>query len=197
MIDPTGFGAKTAAIVSQGLLFATMVACRDGRPAGAAAGVQGTPFVRQKPPQARSLREELIGCIVALVHRARRGGVSPAAAAALCNGSVSTTGVPTSWLIRTRFNDLTVMANDAPRPDEAAAEFDLAVGLEADVRLSDLISTFGAYRTVFESKTSSVSFDGPVGTGPVFADLLSSKPSTDSVVIRVVARATSDRSDVR
>ena len=65
----------------------------------------------------------------------------------------------------------------------------MTIGLAARVALRDLATQLGAYRTIAESKTSSVGFVAPGSTAQIFADLLSSRVLPDAPVIEVVARA--------
>jgi hypothetical protein len=133
--------------------------------------------------------QSLLACAVQIARQARLGTLSPNAAARICGGSVSSTEAPTSWSVKTRFKDLTVTANDAPTPEQAAAEYRLTMAVETPILLSDLAAEFGPYKKVFESKASGVSFAGSEREGPLFADLLSSKVLPGAAVIRLVARA--------
>lgn len=131
----------------------------------------------------------LLDCVLGVAVRTRQGGLAPEAAARLCHGSVSPTEVATSWEVRTPFSDLSIIANRTSGPTEPALEYSITVGLAARVALRALAAELGPYRTVAESKTSTVRFAPPGASAPVFAELLSSKVLPDAPVIRIVARA--------
>lgn len=142
-----------------------------------------------RPTPDASRPASLLDCVLAVAVRTRQGGLAPEAAARLCHGSVSPTEVATSWQVRTPFSDLSIIGNQTSRPAEPALEYIMTVGLAARVALRALATELGPYRTVSESKTSTVAFAAPGATAQIFAELLSSKVLPDAPVIRIVARA--------
>jgi hypothetical protein len=102
---------------------------------------------------------------------------------------VSPTEVATSWEVRTPFSDLSIIGDRTSRPTEPALEYSMTVGLAAPITLRALAAELGPYRTVSESKTSTVGFAAPGASAQVFVELLSSKVLPDAPVIRIVARA--------
>lgn len=142
-----------------------------------------------RPTPDASRPVSLLDCVLAVAVRARQGGLTPEGAARLCHGSVSRTEVPTSWEVRTPFSDLSIIANQTPRPTEPALEYSMTIGLAARVVLRSVATELGPYHTIAESKTSSVGFVGPGSTAQIYAELFSSKVLPDAPVIEIVARA--------
>lgn len=142
---------------------------------------------RQTPDASRPV--SLLDCILAVAVHTRQGGLTPEGAARLCHGSVSPTEVATSWQVRTPFPDLSIIADETPRSTEPALEYSMTVGLAARVTLGALASELGPYRTIAESKTSSVAFAAPGATAQIFANLFSSKILPEAPVTGIVARA--------
>ncbi|HXU63006.1 MAG TPA: hypothetical protein VN962_14960 [Polyangia bacterium] len=102
---------------------------------------------------------------------------------------MSPTEVATSWSVRTPFPELSIIADDATRPGDPATEYSMVIDVRAPIDLRGLAAKLGPYRTVAESKTSTVIFVGVDATGSISAELLSSKVLADAPVIRIVARA--------
>lgn len=129
--------------------------------------------------------------VVDLLERTERAlgsGETAAALAAAVSGRLDGADSPGWWKLTLPLSDVTVMlgTDNTDRLNEAG--FTLQVSLSMPLR--DL-ATFGPYKTIHESKTSSVRFvPAPPRKTTVYASLLSSRAAPDALVVSVTMRNT-------
>lgn len=125
--------------------------------------------------------------VVILRHtkRALDSRQSVAEVAAILSGKPEATESAGWWKLNLPLADVTLVVGidkKTARLEEADFVFPVSLGL----RLRDLMTEFGDYRTVHEGKASSVRFVSSLPRNvAVYADLLSSKVSADALVVGV------------
>lgn len=169
-------------------LVATQVACRKNAPGITAPEDSAVPVLRDAGV-AHAKAEALLDCILRVIRESRTHALSAADVAKLCGGTVSPTEAPRSFAITTAFPGLSAHADNTDGQNLPAEELRLHVELSEGLALSTLAAALGAYRTVLESKTSSVLFTfRDSGTTGVYANLFTPKVTPGSPVLGLTIR---------